>query len=239
MMSTRSSWPICRASVARTRLVWHKQPMEVPEPGMSRGDVHRDRTRRIASPAAAITDRAGRWATLQVGRHGRSVREVAADLGCDWHTVMDAVDRLRRTADRRPGQDRRRRRRSGLDEVLFCTARPVPHEALVDPDRRRRHTASCSTSSLAVTRLGRAPGSPQRPEEWLTGDPMGDAGSVGSVSQRVRHDAPRTPPRSPIRSIVIQLANTGPRRGPPPRAERHVRSPRPPATIRSTEPADC
>ena len=28
---------------------------------------------------------------VQVGRHGRAVSEVAADLGCDWHTVMDAV----------------------------------------------------------------------------------------------------------------------------------------------------
>ena len=27
----------------------------------------------------------------QVGRDGRSVSEVARDLGCDWHTVMDAV----------------------------------------------------------------------------------------------------------------------------------------------------
>ena len=46
---------------------------------------------RIAADRAAITDRAGRWATFQVGFHGRSVTEVAADLGCDWHTVMDAV----------------------------------------------------------------------------------------------------------------------------------------------------
>ena len=45
----------------------------------------------IASPRLAITDRAGRWATVQVGRHGRSVAEVAADLGCGWHAVMDAV----------------------------------------------------------------------------------------------------------------------------------------------------
>lgn len=28
---------------------------------------------------------------LLVGRHGRAVSEVADDLGCDWHTVMDAV----------------------------------------------------------------------------------------------------------------------------------------------------
>ena len=45
----------------------------------------------IASSRCAMTTRAARWATLQVGRHGRAVSEVAADLGCDWHTVMDAV----------------------------------------------------------------------------------------------------------------------------------------------------
>ncbi len=45
----------------------------------------------IAAPRLRITDRAARWATVQVGRHGRSVAEVAADLGCGWHTVMDAV----------------------------------------------------------------------------------------------------------------------------------------------------
>ena len=38
-----------------------------------------------------MTTRAARWVTVQVGRHGRSVAEVAADLECDWHTVMDAV----------------------------------------------------------------------------------------------------------------------------------------------------
>lgn len=45
----------------------------------------------IASSRCQLTTRAARWATLQVGRHGRSVAEVATDLGCDWHTVMDAV----------------------------------------------------------------------------------------------------------------------------------------------------
>jgi transposase len=45
----------------------------------------------IAAPRLRITDRAARWATAQVGRHGRSVSEVASDLGCGWHTVMDAV----------------------------------------------------------------------------------------------------------------------------------------------------
>ena len=38
-----------------------------------------------------MTDRAGRWVTVQVGRYGRSVTEVAGELGCAWHTVNDAV----------------------------------------------------------------------------------------------------------------------------------------------------
>ena len=39
----------------------------------------------------AMTDQAARWACEQVGRHGRTVAEVAQDLGCDWHTVNRAV----------------------------------------------------------------------------------------------------------------------------------------------------
>jgi len=38
-----------------------------------------------------MTDRAGRWVTAQVGRCARSVNEVAVELGCDWHTINDAV----------------------------------------------------------------------------------------------------------------------------------------------------
>lgn len=37
-----------------------------------------------------MTTRAARWATFEVG-HGRPVADVAKVLGCDWHTVMDAV----------------------------------------------------------------------------------------------------------------------------------------------------
>ncbi len=45
----------------------------------------------IAPAGHRLTARAGRWATCQVGRSGRSVAEVAAELGCDWHTINDAV----------------------------------------------------------------------------------------------------------------------------------------------------
>ena len=55
----------------------------------------------VVEAMLAMPDRAGRWATFQVGFHGRSVTEVAADLGCDWHTVMDAVVHYG-TAHRRP-----------------------------------------------------------------------------------------------------------------------------------------
>jgi transposase len=70
-----------------TRLVWRKQRWRCPS--CRRSWTTQDR--RIGSSGCALTTRAARWATLQVGRHGRSVAEVAADLGCDWHTVMAAV----------------------------------------------------------------------------------------------------------------------------------------------------
>lgn len=74
---------------------------------------------RIAAPRQAITDRAGRWATAQVGRLGRSVAEVARELGCDWHTVNDAV-----VAYGTPLVEDAERigevTALGLDETLFC-----------------------------------------------------------------------------------------------------------------------
>ena len=47
----------------------------------------------IAPGRALLTSRAGRWATTQVGRLGRTVGDVAAELGCDWHTVNKEVTR--------------------------------------------------------------------------------------------------------------------------------------------------
>jgi len=70
-----------------TRLVVHKQRWRCPT--CRRSWTGQDPT--IGSSRCAMTTRAARWATVQVGRHGRAVSEVAADLGCDWHTVMDAV----------------------------------------------------------------------------------------------------------------------------------------------------
>ncbi len=45
----------------------------------------------IAPARHALTTRAGRWATERVGRCGRSVSDVAGELGAGWHTVNNAV----------------------------------------------------------------------------------------------------------------------------------------------------
>lgn len=67
-----------------------------------------------------MTDRAGRWATVQVGRRGRAVSDVAAELGADWHAVNDAVIAYGAAlleADRaRVGEVAA----LGVDEVLFA-----------------------------------------------------------------------------------------------------------------------
>lgn len=101
----------------RTRLIWSKQRWRCPN-AVCGVVTFVEVDDRIADQRAAITDRAGRWATFQVGRHGRAVSEVARDLGCDWHTVMDAVvHHGRRLIDdpNRIGATTA----VGLDEVLF------------------------------------------------------------------------------------------------------------------------
>jgi transposase len=70
-------------------LVWHKRRWRCPEPGCDVA-TFTEQQPEIAAPRAGVTDRAGRWMTRQVGQ-GQPGSAVAAELGCDWHTVMDAV----------------------------------------------------------------------------------------------------------------------------------------------------
>ena len=72
------------------RLAWRKQRWSCPNRSCPIV-TWTEQDPQIASERCALTTRAARWATLQVGRHGRAVSEVADDLGCDWHTVNDAV----------------------------------------------------------------------------------------------------------------------------------------------------
>jgi transposase len=71
------------------RLTWKKHRMKCVNGDCARktwvlGD------HRIAAKDCLLTTRAAKWATRQVG-YGRTVKEVAGELGCDWHTVNDAV----------------------------------------------------------------------------------------------------------------------------------------------------
>lgn len=73
-----------------TRLVWWKRRWSCPDGFCVMGSWTED-VPAIAAPRLVMTDRAGRWVTEQVGRHGRTVNEVAVELGCDWHTINDTV----------------------------------------------------------------------------------------------------------------------------------------------------
>lgn len=109
----------------RTRLVWSKSRWRCPNPDC---DVITfvESDGRIAADRAGITDRAGRWVTFQVGHHGRAVSEVAADLGCDWHTAMDAVNHHGRLLIDDPNRIGKTVA-VGLDEVLFCREGKFKH----------------------------------------------------------------------------------------------------------------
>ena len=78
----------------------------------------------IAAPRLSVTARAGRWATVQVGRNGRAVSDVAGELGADWHAINDAVmaygEALLEADAGRVGAVEA----LGVDEVLFARLGP-------------------------------------------------------------------------------------------------------------------
>jgi transposase len=100
-----------------TSLVWHKRRFRCAEFACSAGSWT-EQDSRVAFARHVTTDRAGRWLTKQIGKNGRSVQEIAEELGCAWHTVNDAlvhygealVDDPARFGDVTA---------LGLDEVLF------------------------------------------------------------------------------------------------------------------------
>ncbi len=100
-------------------LRWRKHRLWCPRPWCVQGSWTFEDTR-IAAPRLSVTDRAGRWATLQVGRNGRAVSEVAAELGTGWHVINDAVmaygTALLDADDTRVGMVEA----LGVDEVLFA-----------------------------------------------------------------------------------------------------------------------
>ncbi|MDE2824743.1 MAG: ISL3 family transposase [Gemmatimonadota bacterium] len=76
----------------QVRLRWRKRRWMCPSPGCGVCSfIEQDAG--IGPVRALLTSRAARWVTIQVGKLGRSVDEVATELGCDWHTVNNEVAR--------------------------------------------------------------------------------------------------------------------------------------------------
>lgn len=119
----------------------------------------------VAVQGRRVTTRAARWMSRQVGDHGRTVDEVAVDLGCDWHTVNDNVvdwgEALLAADTERISQVRG----LGLDETLFNRTgrrRQVWCTSIVDVGR----------GQLLDVVPGRSAAGPtawldERPDEWL------------------------------------------------------------------------
>ena len=74
------------------RLRWRKRRWTCPSPECAVSSfIEQDAG--TAPVRGLLTSRAARWATAQVGQLGRSVQEVATELGCGWHTVNGGVAR--------------------------------------------------------------------------------------------------------------------------------------------------
>ena len=111
------------------RLVWHKWRWRCPAASCVVGSFT-EADERIAPARGALTARAGRWATMAVVRDARPVADVAAELGCDWHTANRAVlawgeallaaDSARVGAVEALGLDETLFGRHGLNRTGFC-----------------------------------------------------------------------------------------------------------------------
>ena len=146
----------------RVRLVWHKRRWRCPRDGCEAGSVT-EQAAEIAPARALLTSRAARWATRQAGR-GRPLKDVAAELGCVWHTVNSAVKRWGAALLDADTERISRVSALGLDEHLMMR-------------RGRFRTKTWGTSIVDVGRgqlldivRGRTAKAPTR---WLLGRPRG------------------------------------------------------------------
>jgi len=99
------------------RLVWRKHRLTCPNPACA-ATTWMNTDPRIAPVKGYMTTRAAKWATKQVGT-GRTVKEVADELGCDWHTINDTVTRYGAALLKADRQRVNRTCAIGLDETSF------------------------------------------------------------------------------------------------------------------------
>lgn len=168
-----------------TRLAWRKQRWRCAGCGRCWCDEDPE----IATARCTLTTRAARWATVQVGRHGRAVCDVAADLGCGWHAVMDAVEAIGEQLVDHP--DRIGSVTAlGLDETLFARVgrfrRQLWSTQIVDVRRGQLLDVVPGRDSFEPCRwlAGRDPA-------WLADIDWATPDLSSVLSQRLRHDAPQ------------------------------------------------
>lgn len=104
------------------RLVWRKRRWLCPD-GACAVRTFTDQDPAVAPPRARMTSRAARWATRRTGK-ARAISEIAAELGCGWHTAMATVHRwgqalLEADTGRADGVTA-----LGLDEILMFRRGP-------------------------------------------------------------------------------------------------------------------
>ena len=73
---------------------------------------------RIAAKGVLLTTRAAKWATRQVGG-GRTIKEVADELSCYWHTICDAVTTYGNALIEADHRRLNKTNAIGLDETSF------------------------------------------------------------------------------------------------------------------------
>ena len=143
-------------------LVWHKRRWRCGDGDCGVGTVT-EQDPEIAPPREKLTTRAGRWATRQAGL-GRTLGEVADELGCSWHPANASV---RRWGEALLAADTERVRdvsALGLDEHLMW--------------RRGRFRAKAWATGIVDVGRGQlldiVPGrTAQAPARWLLARPRG------------------------------------------------------------------
>lgn len=106
------------------RLIWRKHRLKCPNPNCE-ATSWMSADPRIAPVGGCMTTRAAKWATKQVGQ-GRTVKEVAVELGCDWHTINKVVNKYGAALLEADRKRLSTTRAIGLDETSFVRLKRRP-----------------------------------------------------------------------------------------------------------------
>ena len=201
------------------RLVLAKRRWRCPNGDCAVG-TFTEQAAETAPARARLTSRAARWATRQVGR-GRTVAEIAAELGWVWHTVMGEV---RRWGTALLAADRGRIdgvTALGLDEILMWRHRKYRRKqwGTTITDARRGillDIVAGRTANPAIKWLGARSPQWRRAVRWAVMDLSGPYRKAFDTA--LRHARQVADPFG-----VVRLANQMGRRGAPPRPQRHAR----------------